>query len=171
MSAAARPKRWSVSRQAKGQEFGPTNFEFLTLLDGACYLGYLGYPGEAKGKRNDIHKLIASDGSELIPTTEIKNNLILPKARSSRSSSWRYPDIFLGGARNLRGKAVDRLAPLTRVECILPLRTTLMSKKGKRHTSALDATANQIPSGQPENWDYRRTSKSGTKKCTDNLPA
>jgi hypothetical protein len=32
MSAAARPKRWGVSRQAKGQEFDPTRVELFTLL-------------------------------------------------------------------------------------------------------------------------------------------
>jgi hypothetical protein len=42
MSAAARPKRWGVSRQAKGREFDPTRVEMFTLPDGACYKGYLG---------------------------------------------------------------------------------------------------------------------------------
>jgi hypothetical protein len=32
LSAAARPKRWGVSRQAKGQEFDPAKFELVTLL-------------------------------------------------------------------------------------------------------------------------------------------
>jgi hypothetical protein len=32
MSAAARPKRWGVFRQAKGREFDPSSFEHFTLL-------------------------------------------------------------------------------------------------------------------------------------------
>jgi hypothetical protein len=32
MLAAARPKRWGVSRQAKCREFDPTSFEIFTLL-------------------------------------------------------------------------------------------------------------------------------------------
>jgi hypothetical protein len=41
MSAAARPKRWGVFRQAKGREFDPSKVEFggiglFALLDGAC---------------------------------------------------------------------------------------------------------------------------------------
>jgi hypothetical protein len=36
-SAAARLKRWGVSRQAKGREFDPTRVEILALLEGACY--------------------------------------------------------------------------------------------------------------------------------------
>jgi hypothetical protein len=36
MSAAARPKRWGVFRQAKGRELKPWNFS-LYLLDGAWY--------------------------------------------------------------------------------------------------------------------------------------
>jgi hypothetical protein len=32
MSAAARPKRWGVFRQAKGREFDPFRFELFTLL-------------------------------------------------------------------------------------------------------------------------------------------
>jgi hypothetical protein len=32
MSAAARPKRWGVSRQVKGQEFNPTKVELSTIL-------------------------------------------------------------------------------------------------------------------------------------------
>jgi hypothetical protein len=42
MSAAARPKRWGESRQAKGQELDPTKVEIFTLIDGAFYYGYLG---------------------------------------------------------------------------------------------------------------------------------
>jgi hypothetical protein len=37
MSAAARPKRWGVFRQAEGREFDPSRVELFTLLDGACY--------------------------------------------------------------------------------------------------------------------------------------
>jgi hypothetical protein len=40
--AAARPKRWGVSDQDKRREFDPTRVELFTLLDGACYKGYLG---------------------------------------------------------------------------------------------------------------------------------
>jgi hypothetical protein len=32
MSAVARPKRWGISRQAKGQGFDPTKFELFTPL-------------------------------------------------------------------------------------------------------------------------------------------
>jgi hypothetical protein len=62
MSAAARPKRWGDSRQAKGRESDSTMVELFrpTYLTGR---GYLGLPGKARGKRND-----ASDGSELITT-------------------------------------------------------------------------------------------------------
>jgi hypothetical protein len=44
MSAAAGPKRWGVSRQARGREFDPTENELFTLLtlQGACSEGYLG---------------------------------------------------------------------------------------------------------------------------------
>jgi hypothetical protein len=39
MSAAARPKRWGVSRQAQGQKIDPTNlkFELFTLLAGRTF--------------------------------------------------------------------------------------------------------------------------------------
>jgi hypothetical protein len=66
MSAAARPKRWGMSRQAKGQKFDPTEVELLTLLDGTCLLRVLGVTWGCKRKENDIHTWIASDGSPLL---------------------------------------------------------------------------------------------------------
>jgi hypothetical protein len=74
MSAAARPKRWGVFRQVKGSKFDPTKFEIFTLLNltGRTIKGTWGDLGRQKEIRNDIHEWIASDGSELVPTTDGK---------------------------------------------------------------------------------------------------
>jgi hypothetical protein len=48
VSAAARAKRWGVSRQAN-ESFIPSGSNFSPyLLDGACYQGYLGNLGRQK---------------------------------------------------------------------------------------------------------------------------
>jgi hypothetical protein len=76
MSAAARPKRWGVFRQAKGREFDRTRVEVFTLLTRQGVL--LRVPRVTwGGKRNDTHKWIASDGSELFPTTDVEKDLTL----------------------------------------------------------------------------------------------
>jgi hypothetical protein len=52
MSAAARPQRWGVSRQAKGQEFDPSKGELFTLCTGRGVL--LRVPGVTwGGKRKE----------------------------------------------------------------------------------------------------------------------
>jgi hypothetical protein len=51
MSAADRPKRWGVSRQAKGREIDPTRVEFLcSLLDRRAIKGTWGNLGKQKGR-------------------------------------------------------------------------------------------------------------------------
>jgi hypothetical protein len=76
MSAAAKPEPWGVSRQPKGRELNPTGVALFTLLTWRGVL--LRIPGVAwggKGERNDIHRWIASDGSELLPTTDVQFTL------------------------------------------------------------------------------------------------
>jgi hypothetical protein len=76
MSAAARPKPWGVFRQAKGRQFDPTRVELFTLSTRwGALLRVPGVTWEAEGERNDIHKWIASDGSEFVPTNDVENNL------------------------------------------------------------------------------------------------
>jgi hypothetical protein len=84
MSAAARPKRWGVSRQAKGREFDPTKVEFFTLLTWRGVLRRIFE--ETKGRRIDVHKWTASDGSEFVPTTDVKMNLTLLYLKNPASS-------------------------------------------------------------------------------------
>jgi hypothetical protein len=50
MSAAARPKRWGVSRQAKGQEIDPTSLNFLPYLTEAAIEGTWDNLGKQKEK-------------------------------------------------------------------------------------------------------------------------
>jgi hypothetical protein len=94
MSAAARPKPWGVSRQAKGREFDPAGSKSRlypcrilhpTYLTGCAIMGTWGSSGEAIQKHNDIHKLDImdwmisisfTDRSELAPTTDVE--IILP---------------------------------------------------------------------------------------------
>jgi hypothetical protein len=52
MSTAARPKRWDVSRQAKGREFDPIKLGLSALVNWRGVL--LRVPGMAEGKRNNI---------------------------------------------------------------------------------------------------------------------
>jgi len=64
-----------VKRKVKSSTPGANFSPYLS--DGACYEGYLGHPGEAKGKKEMISIIwIASDGLELVPTTDVK--IILP---------------------------------------------------------------------------------------------
>jgi hypothetical protein len=67
------PKRWGVSRQAKGRKLDPTRDDFPPYLrDGACYQGY-------RGRQKEIEiismKYIASDESELFPVTDVEKYL------------------------------------------------------------------------------------------------
>ena len=57
MSAAARPKRWGVSRQTKGEEFDSARGRTFhpTYLTGRATKGTWGNLGRQKEKRNDIH--------------------------------------------------------------------------------------------------------------------
>jgi hypothetical protein len=76
MSATAGPKRQGVSRQAKGQEYDPTKVEAFTLFTWrGMVLRIPGVPWGGKTKRNDIHKWIASDGAELVSTTDVQTTL------------------------------------------------------------------------------------------------
>jgi len=74
MSAAARPKRWVCHVKQKVKSSISPRGELLPyLLDGACYEGYLGQPGEAKKKKEVISVIWnASDGSDLVPTSDVK---------------------------------------------------------------------------------------------------
>jgi hypothetical protein len=78
MSAAARPKRWGVFRQVKGQKFDPSRVDYLPYLTGRASKGTWGNLGRQKEKEMTIHKWISSDGSELVPTTDFKTYLTLP---------------------------------------------------------------------------------------------
>jgi hypothetical protein len=95
MSAAARPKRWGVFPQAKGREFDSSGVELSTYLTGRATKGTWGNLGRQKEKEMKIHKWISSDGSELVPTTDVKVNLTLPylepKSQTSISIQVRAP--------------------------------------------------------------------------------
>jgi hypothetical protein len=77
MSAAARPKRWGVFRQAKVRSHH--GLFTLSYLTGRAIKDTWSNLGEAEGKKiPDIHKWIAFDGSELVPTTDVENILTYP---------------------------------------------------------------------------------------------
>jgi hypothetical protein len=65
-------KRKVESSIPLGRTFHPT------YLTGRATEGTWGNLGRQKEKEMIIHKWISSDGSELVPTTDIKINLILP---------------------------------------------------------------------------------------------
>jgi hypothetical protein len=56
MSAAARPKRWGLFRQAKGREFDLSRVKLLTLLYERAIKGTWGDLGRQKEKEMIIHK-------------------------------------------------------------------------------------------------------------------
>jgi hypothetical protein len=63
MSAAARPKRWGVSRQAKGQQFDPTQVELFALLTGRGVL--LRVPGVTWGGKRK-NEMMSMNGLRLM---------------------------------------------------------------------------------------------------------
>jgi hypothetical protein len=65
MSAAARPKRWGVSRQAKGREFSLPGFpgsNFAPYLTGRAFKGTWGNLWRQKEREMNSYEWIASDG-------------------------------------------------------------------------------------------------------------
>jgi hypothetical protein len=56
----------------KGSSIEPTRVALFNLLNGACYEGHLGQPREAKENKKISIKGIASDGSKLFLTTDVK---------------------------------------------------------------------------------------------------
>jgi hypothetical protein len=72
MSAAARPKRWGMSRRVKSHGLKPNRIEISTLLNGLAMEDTWGNLGRQKGNGNNLHnKGIKYNGSDMIPTTDI----------------------------------------------------------------------------------------------------
>jgi hypothetical protein len=103
MSAAARPRRRGVSRQAK------VRVHFTrTYLTGRAIQDNLGYLGWQKDSKEFVCiKWNAADGSELVPTTDVKKTLpyfTLPEETShtvSLRKAVKYRTI-VGAARRYR---------------------------------------------------------------------
>jgi hypothetical protein len=93
MSAAARPKRWAVgSRQSQRSKIRSHQARIFhpTYLTGRANKGNKGNRGRYKKQKHKSYlRRTASDGSELVPTTDVNNTLTLCPSKYTQSLEMR----------------------------------------------------------------------------------